>query len=1095
MNTGALRVGAPAQLGWAMAAVGVVLFALYLVTLSPGVYPGVSASYVSTAMGFQTWGSAAHPLWRLFVSLWLRVPGCGGAWWLNLSSALWGAVAAALFCRYVARWVYATIGLGWEKKSGPKEVQSELTEDEAREARRASLVSVASGAFAAVLLGTGLAVWSASTRFQPETFDLMLVWAAFALYQDYTLWRGSWRLYALALLCGLGMAETTMFWVATPFLVGAMVAFLYRHHRLRVGLCLGLVGAGLLGLGLYWLSAHQFAQSAAGAMAGDWHCALRQLLKLQFREVALHLPARGWPFVLLLLVVPWLAFQMGYWWRLHRQRDFRADALFCVCLAVTVLLQFNAPLPPWAQWQLVGRLPVLEAALAAMLGGWSCAYWAYGVLFRWEPAKLIDGKEVRNFEKQIRLKRLLSSGMCLLLLALTTLAALCNGLFASGRRGAFADRCAQEILDQLGTRTWLVTDGVLDTHLAVLAGRQGQALHLLDLTNERDAAQSRRLRRWIEEEPRLQPYRAKLINAASLGVATFVREWLAADPKAETALALYGVPDFFTETGLTARPERFLFLATRDLEGLRTRPLLDEHRAFWKRLSVQLPLVEEACDPVDQLSNLLRRHLSLVANDLGVLLMDLGRPEDAYSTFAEALVLEPENLSAKLNRAILVGEGLHPQDKEKLEASIKTALAAFKRQPTAFEIVRAYGQIHSPQALASVGAMWARLGQYGLAQGVMERAASIAKEGGARTAIQASLGGIRLTARDTAQSEADFRSLLKAQPDNPSALIGMLNLALLRNDTADARTWLGKARQSGADATFLGLAEARIEIAEKKYDASCARLLELTDAKPQNLDAWALLAVAMIHQGRGADVERQVLPKMEAVAGKQANPLVFQVRGAVARTKGPASYGVARDAYRCALALMPGQRDVLEIVLELDLAVGDDTAAGRDANDLLRADRDNPHAHFVLGTQAMAHGEFETAEWHLRKSVASGASAEAWNNLAGILLKKGSLDEAEKAAREAVVKADKSAPFLDTLADVLLRRGKVAEAQTFIGKARSLAPQDWQVAFTAARILKQAGQPEEARVLLRQVQGHLDALPPPVQEEVARVAQEWKSRR
>jgi Flp pilus assembly protein TadD len=507
-----------------------------------------------------------------------------------------------------------------------------------------------------------------------------------------------------------------------------------------------------------------------------------------------------------------------------------------------------------------------------------------------------------------------------------------------------------------------------------------------------------------------------------------------------------------------------------------------------------LPLVNQERDPTDQLRHLLRSHLSLVANDLGVALKDLGHEEDAYSAFRQALRLESGNLSAKLNRAMLVRDGAHPDERAEIEASAKEALAAFKRQTTTFEIVRTYGQVRSPEALASVGESWARLGQYGLAQGAMARAAALAKDDRHRAAILTSLGGIKLTVRDTAQGENVFRTLLKSSPRTPFALLGMLDLALLRGNPADARNWLDNARTSGADATALILAEARIEIAERNYAACCTRLLELTDREPKNLQAWTLLAAAMIQQGRGADAELQVLPRMESVTEKKGHPLVFQVRGAIARTKGPAAYGVARDAYRNALAMLPGRRDLLEVILDLDLAMGDVASAGKDAGDLLRADREHPLAHYVLGTQAAACGDLDTAEWHLRQSVRSDAAAASWNNLADLLRQKGSLGEAEESARQAVAKAGDNAAFLDTLAAVLLERGKISEANEVVGRAFALAPDDWQVSLTVARAWMQAGKIEEARVLLRKIQGHLEELPPSTRKEVLRVAQLWSSR-
>jgi tetratricopeptide (TPR) repeat protein len=650
-------------------------------------------------------------------------------------------------------------------------------------------------------------------------------------------------------------------------------------------------------------------------------------------------------------------------------------------------------------------------------------------------------------------------------------------------------------LDQLGERTWLLTDGMLDTHLTLLAAERGRPLHLLNLSMDQEGSEVRRLRRAVADDPKLQPYRARLLNAASLGVATFLREWLAVDPGAPQALALYGVPDFWVEAGLTVCPDRFLFLAVRSAADLQNRPSLEELRAFWKRMEVWLPLIDREKDPADSLRRILRRHLSLVANDVGVLLMDLKRMEEAYGAFEEALALEPESLSAKLNLQVLVEQGLHPNDKEVVEAAAKKALAALKRQPTIFEVVRAFGQIRSAQALAGVGEAWVRLGQYGLAQGSFERAIALASDDGARTDLLASLGAVRLTTRDIARSEAIFEALVKSQPGNPSALLGMLNLALLQGNAAAARDWLGKARVAGADPTTLVLTEARIDIAERKFDDCCALLLEFTDRVPQSMDGWTLMAAAMIEQGRLDEVERQVLPKMEKIARQPGNPLILQVRGAVARAKGPAFYAVAREAYRGALGLLPGRRNLLEAVFDLDLVMGDEAGAEKDARDLLRVDRDHPRAHFVLGTQAVARGDLDAGEWHLRSSLLSGPTGATWNNLADLMRQKGSLDEAEDAARQALARAAKNAPFLETLAAILLEKGKLEEAARTVDQARTLAPEDWQVAFTAARILMKSGQPEEARILLRQVLAHVESLPQAAQADVARVAKEWKSKR
>ena len=1094
----ALQHDVPNHLGRTMAVVGGMLFVLYVATLSPGVYPGVSAFYVSAALGFQPWDSASHPLWRLFIALWQQMPLGSAAWRLNLSSAFCGVTAAVLLGRYVACWVYAHLWSHAEKRGLPEEEAAcpEPTAEELAERRAGARVAVAAGGVAAILLGTGLAGWGASTRLQPETFDLTLVMVAFVLYQDYTSKRGSLRLYALALLCGMGIAETTLFWGPTLFLAGALVAFLYRHHRLRPGLCLGLIAISLLGVCLFVLSARVFASAAASSpdVVCDWCGALRQMLRLQLREASSFLPRAGWVSVVLLLIVPWLAFQAGYWARLHRLRNYRADALQMVCLIAVLALQCQVPIPPWTAWLNGGRLAVLEAAMAAMLGGWAFAYWAYGVLFRWEPAQLVADKELRLLEKGVRTKKWLSVGICFAAVLVTVAAAFGSGRLASGRRGLFADRCAQEILDQLGDRSWLVTDGVLDPHLNVLSAARGRTLRVLNLSAECDPGQVRQMRRWVSEEPRMQTNRERLLNAASLGVGAFVREWLAVDPAAENVLALYCVPDLWMAAGLVSRPDRFLFFAKRSADGFKSLPLLEEQRAFWSRMRLLLPPVADVREPSDRLRRSLRSHLSVVANDLGVLLMDLGRDEEAFDALGESLLWDSKNLSALANRALLAGKGVRPAEKDRVEAAFRKATSFFKRQPMAFDVVRLYGQLRTPDALFGVGAAWAQLGQYGLAQGGLRRAAALAKEDGKRDAILAYLGSVSVNAGETGQGEEVFWSLLKKDARNLPALMGMLNLALRRGDAAEAGKWLAQARLAGAPEKSLALVEAQIEIVGHDYGAARARLLDLTDKEPKNLDAWALLAVAMVSLQQLDDVERVVLPKMESAVCKQPNARVFQVRGDLARARGPAAYGQARDMYRRALRLSPGRRDLLETLVDLDLRLDDQASANLDASDLLRIDPDNADGHFVLGNQAVVRGELDAAESHLRASVARAATPQTLNNLAEVLLRKGALEEAESTVRQAVAKDDKNAAIWDTQASVLLKRGKTSEALTAIGQARALAPEDWTLAFTAARIQMEAGRKEEARTLLNEVQKHLDALPPHVRDEVARVAQEWRTR-
>jgi Flp pilus assembly protein TadD len=376
----------------------------------------------------------------------------------------------------------------------------------------------------------------------------------------------------------------------------------------------------------------------------------------------------------------------------------------------------------------------------------------------------------------------------------------------------------------------------------------------------------------------------------------------------------------------------------------------------------------------------------------------------------------------------------------------------------------------------------------------MQRAVDTAPEGPRRDSLMTALGAMSLSAGNPREGEQTFKRLLSSRTGAPSAMLGMAGVALARGDLAGARSWVDQAREAGAPETTTARLAARIDIADRQYEAACTRLLAHTDRVPQDLEAWSLLAIAMVKQGRAAAAETEVLPRMLAVTERKHHPLVFQVKGLIAQAKGPAYYPAARDALRSAAAMVPRRRDLRSAILDLDLAIGeDDTVAAADAVELLRVDRDSGLAHFVLGSQAAQRGRLDDAEWHLRASVAGSPTPGAWNNLADVLRQRRALDEAEDAARRAMALSTNSAAYRDTLACVLLEKGNTAEARTVILQARTLDPKDVQVAFTAARVLWIARECREARETLRQVEEHIETLPPPMKPEVKRLARLWDS--
>lgn len=1058
---------------WGPAAVaGVALLLLYVATLSPGMYPGVSAQWMACYVGTERWPDAAYPLWRLWLGFWRFLPLGSEAWRLNLSSAVAGALGGALLCRHMARWVSAHDRL-----------------NESPLAQRVPAVATAAGTVTALLFGASPGGWAASTRLGPLAFHALLVAWAFSLQQGFGFRRALWRAYLLALLCGLAILETSMFLLVLPFLVVPVVAGLYGWRRLRPGAVAGLVLTGLAGVALAILCAGLLSR---GEGAVDWTALPRRMARLEFRSLRTSVPRLGWIWLLATVAVPWVALRVWLGNKLlARSAPAMGVAVCLVLLVVTLALFAGAPIPPWPVWEEAGRLPVLESVLVAMTGGWVAAYWLAGWLLPQRVVTMLpDATSGRT-----RLAMAGSAAVCLAGTLFLAFATVRNGERADGRRGAFADRCAREILRQLEGRPWLATDGTLDLHLEHVARASGHNLHLVNLAGSRDLRQTQRLRDAVKADSSLAPHAERLVAALGLGPNAFLSEWLAIDPQVASKLALFGVLDLWANACLPSFPEGFLFMARGTPELPSAVPPLSATQESRNRLLEALSVRHESRIPVDRLRLCLRRHLARVLNERGVLLEDLHRGEEAYEAYEEALRFDPGSPSARLNRGGLARQGLRPADRERAAVAETNALEACKALPSPAVLVSTYGQVRDPAALAGTGGSWLLAGHPDMARTALSKAVEVAPAGQSQDAMRQSLAYFGTLSGDAQESETLFLEILSRQPNSPKALQGLIGLALGRNDVAAARGWLAKKRAlEPADATC-DVDEASIEIAENAPAAAAKRLHRVIDAQPENAQALALLAVALVRQGLADAAEDDVLPRLAKAVGKAKHPLCFEVAGMIEAGRKPPALEAARHAFRNASAMQPGRPDLVAQLLRLDLALSDRPAAAHDARRLLSMTPDNALAHFVLGTQADAGGDLATAQWHLSRSVATNGILEAWNNLADVMRRRGQLDGAEYAVRQALALSTNNAAVLDTAAFIEMEKGRLAEAASLIQQACRLAPDDWRLALSAVRILRRADRRDDADGMLRRLLDRQQSLPQDARRELASLASSEDSSR
>jgi tetratricopeptide (TPR) repeat protein len=301
----------------------------------------------------------------------------------------------------------------------------------------------------------------------------------------------------------------------------------------------------------------------------------------------------------------------------------------------------------------------------------------------------------------------------------------------------------------------------------------------------------------------------------------------------------------------------------------------------------------------------------------------------------------------------------------------------------------------------------------------------------------------------------------------------------------EARGFLEKASKSaGKDA---GVETALLLMMNNDLDRARMEMQRVTDTNPKSLQAWSLLAGIILQQADAAkegkardkimeELENVILPKMEAVAESQRDYFVQMTRALVFMRKGPTFRKQARDALVIASLARPDVTVAGDMILNLDIAMDDGESAERHARTILRRDRADKLANYVMGSLRLKEGDYTTAETFLRASVAAEKPiAAAQNDLAEVLRRLQRYDEAEKFARDAVKNQPKLYVAWETLGSALLDQNKnLDEAEKCVEKAIELSKtessiEDIRMQITLARVQIARGALDKARVTLRRL--------------------------
>ena len=1051
---------------------------VYASTLANYVFPGDSARLLVQWAGIDVLAFPEFPLWGLFVKLFSGMGDISSvAVRANALSLVCGVVSAYLICRMMAFAVWQGI----------------MQEDSVKFAKGASIVA---GIVASLTFVFSTAVWQSSTHLEHRIFDVM--WALLTM-RVVLLAAGRPKLSCVVAVAAGAFVATGL--IESPVFVPCSIAIFFAFLLVLVKNGSSLYGTAMLYLLSVFIGMIVFVKYVAGGFIGTEVAeaagctssldVFLRIAKDSIREMRTWVSRSGWLAIVVLSFLPAVscAFAAGRGLNNDRrwsQYAFHIAMTLCVTLALATALSPESILRPW------GIPPVATSTLVALVSGYLAAYW---YLLARMPLSVREFKS-ETVAPVVKAGRSIAPVFGCALAVVIVLSSMVNAFNCGRGRGEFADICAKEIVSTLGDRTWLVTDGTLDDHLRVAAATGKKELNLVCLQRDMSDAYLGELAELVKARG-LKAGGANLQMSLRLGVLPFIQDWFAGDADVMKKAAIFGVPDFWYMAERIPVPENVLFGGAQTVKSVDGKALAADFKAFWSRIAPTLWTernregsrnIASCDDPVTSLRLQLRRHVGFVGNNLGVLLQDSGLNYEAFSIYELVLnTIDPDNVCALFNEFEMAraGEKCAIGKKVEIERRLKAIVDDSKRRYALWSLSRYYGYIRNPEIFARMGYAWARSGQTGNAIAQVQRAIDFVSAD-RQTGLLNMMAAIYASGNQVKKSRAVYEQVLSSDANNREALMGMARLALQSGSADEAKTFLEKAAKvSGKDSA--GIETALLLMMNNDLDRARLEMQKITDMHPRSLQAWSLLAGVLLQQLDQAkdagsrskildELENAILPKMEAVTNDPRDYFVQMTRALVYMRKGPTFRRQARDALVIASMSRPDVSVAGDMILGLDIELDDGEAAERHARSILRRDRHDKLANYVMGSLRLKEGDYSTAETFLRLSVeAENPIAAAQNDLAEVLRRLQRYAEAEKFARDAVKNQPKLYVAWETLGASLLDQNKnLDEAEKCVEKAIKLSKteskiEDIRMQLTLARVQIARGALGKARTTVRSI--------------------------
>ena len=634
----------------------------------------------------------------------------------------------------------------------------------------------------------------------------------------------------------------------------------------------------------------------------------------------------------------------------------------------------------------------------------------------------------------------------------------------------FVNDVAEQAIDEMDENAWLVSSSFMNKLFVIKAANRHSNLRMINPSASRSKVYLRYLKDQMES-PRYQ-------SLAHVGVLPLLKEMLEDEETGYKNVQAYDLSDLFRANELRAIPHPLHYSAVALNDVINLDDLIKEHEGFISSIQQggDIPVWSKGEFPyVDDLL----RHVSRNANNLGVLAYEEGRMDLAEQSFNQALQLNAHNVSALLNRVVLINHvktEWAPQYQEDLKAHLLTQTTKTHLWNLAF----LHGYVIDPEAFALEGYTWALSGSHRRGVEALKKAQ---RQIGPRPDIQLVLSGLYAAQGDLGESRRALDAVFKSHPDSPEVLLRLSRSHVQSGEYEEAGNLLERVRSMEGFRHRAELELALLSAMKGDVESAQKELLEITRLNSDDMRSWmALLAVSM-DVNNADEVIEKALSRLKL--GARKDPSISMLFARVLYHRG--DYQGAADALESALRSQPYNVSFLEFALQVDRAAGDVDLARKHVSQLLSLGSRNPLANRIMGSLQIHDQHYALAESSFEVSFAVEPDSNTAADLAWLLQRRGKLDDALHFADQALSLNENSGSAWHTRGLVLFRLGEYERATSDLLKALVINIDNPYAQLYLSMVYSESGDEGKARELLEKLEPVRTRLSVELQDELSRV--------